>query len=125
MTVDELIKLLTDYKLAGASDYLVYIESPDNTQDYFVDKLRFDDKRKQVFLDAEAIRFMNEMPGRLLKAINSHDALLAACEDGVKFLNSLPKSCCRLAHENRTVFHGMLINAIAAATSPESRNDAT
>ena len=40
---------------------------------HFLDKANLN----HSFLDAKAIRFMNEMPGRL---VDSHDALLEACK---------------------------------------------
>lgn len=32
-------------------------------------------------LDAEAIQFMNEMPGRILQCANDYDGLLKICKD--------------------------------------------
>lgn len=48
----------------------------------------------QSFLNAEAICFMNEMPHRIAKTCNSHDALVKTCkaaQELIKFAYATPK----------------------------------
>lgn len=47
MTVYELIQLLIQQPL----DYVVYINSPDGEQDYFVDEIIGNDKKKEVHIN--------------------------------------------------------------------------
>lgn len=46
MTVEELIALLSEMP----NDYVVYVESPDGKEDYFVDEVRSIAKQRQVFI---------------------------------------------------------------------------
>ncbi len=70
---------------------------------HFYDRINFADSN----LDADAVRFMNEMPGRL---VNSHDALLDACKKAEDFLRSRIVAIHRPASLDK-----LLMDAIAQA----------
>ena len=53
---------------------------------HFLDKINFD----KSFLDAEAIRFMNEMPAKVHKQLEVVQALVKACEVAVLALTHEP-----------------------------------
>lgn len=38
--------------------------------------------------DAEAIRFMNEFPGKIMDVLDAHDKLLEACKKGLDYIQS-------------------------------------
>ena len=51
----------------------------------------------------------------MVRAYNSHADLLAACEDGIKFLQCLPATECELQQDNRRACYKIFTAAIEKA----------